>query len=93
MLLRLFYVYNRSPKRLKELVNIVDDLGEVFKLKKCGDLPICCHGTRWITHKRKALQRVVDRYGTYIAHLVTQSEDRSVIADDRAQLRGHFLKW
>ena len=43
MLLHLFYIYNESPKRSKELVNIVDDLQEVFELKKRGGLPIRSH--------------------------------------------------
>ena len=39
-------IYKKSPKRSKELVNIVNDLQEVFELKKLGDLPICSQGTR-----------------------------------------------
>ena len=33
---------------------------------------------RWITHKCKSLQRVLDRYGAYIAHLSTLVEDRYI---------------
>ena len=51
------------------------------------------HGTRWIAHKRKALQRVFDRYGAYIHHLSTLIEDRSLKADDRQRLKGYLLKW
>ena len=43
MLLHLFYIYSKSPKRSDELVNIVDDLQEVFELKKRGGLPIRSH--------------------------------------------------
>ena len=50
-------------------------------------------GSRWIAHKRKALQRVVDRYGAYINHLCTLVEDQSVKASDRARLRGYLKKW
>ena len=32
-------------------------------------------GTRWITHKRNAMQRIVDRYGVYIADLPALVED------------------
>lgn len=56
MLLRLYYIYE-SPN-----VSLVDDLS----LPKGGHLPVRSHGTRWITHKRKALQRVLDRYGMYV---------------------------
>ena len=93
MLLRLFYIYERSPKKSHELANIVDDLRCVFEFPKGGHLPVRSHGTRWITHKRKALQRVLDRYGAYIHHLSTLTEDRSLKPDDRQRLKGYLLKW
>ncbi len=45
------------------------------------------------THKRKALQRVVDRFGAYTAHLATLSKDTSLKGEDRARLRGYLHKW
>ena len=93
MLLRLFYIYERSPKKSYELSNIVDDLRCVFEFPKGGHLPVRSHGTRWITHKRKALQRVLDRYGAYIHHLSTLTEDRALKPDDRQRLKGYLLKW
>lgn len=65
----------------------------MFRLSQGGNRPIRSFGTRWVTHKRKALQRVVDRYGIYIAHLSTLCEDRSVKACDRARLKGYLHKW
>ena len=65
MLLRLYYLYKKSPKKTRELIAIVGDLQEVFHLPKSGDVPICSEGSRWINHKRRALQRVIDRYGAY----------------------------
>ena len=93
MLLRLYYLYEKSPKKSHELATIAEDLKEVFELPKGGNLPIRSSGTRWISHKRKALQRVVDRYGVYINHLSTLAEDKSVKSDDRARLKGYLLKW
>ena len=93
MLLRLYYVYEKSPKKSKVLNNIVDDLKEVFHLPKGGNLPVRSQGTRWITHKRKALQRVLDRYGTYIAHLTSLVDDSSVRTSDRDRLKGYLRKW
>ena len=93
MLLRLYYLYEKSPKKSQELRNIVDDLKEVFCLPNGGSLPIRCQGTRWITHKRKALQRVIDRYGAYIAHLTTLSQDTSIKSVDRARLQGYLKDW
>ena len=67
MLLRLYYLYEKSPKKSRELDDITTDLKQVFDLSKGGNRPLRSCGTRWVTHKRKALQRLVDRYGVYIA--------------------------
>ena len=93
MLLRLFYIYKKSPKKSHELANTVDDLRFVFEFPKGGHLPVRSHGTRWVSPKRKALQRVLDRYGAYIHHLSTLTEDRSLKPDDRQRLKGYLLKW
>ena len=93
MLLRLFYIYEKSPKKSHELANTVDDLRFVFEFPKGGHLPVRSHGTRWVSHKRRALQRVLDRYGAYIHHLSTLTEDRSLKPDDRQRLKGYLLKW
>ena len=62
MLLWLYYHYSKSPKKSRELSDIVEDLNEVFEFPKCGNLPVRSQGSRWINHKRKALQRFIDRY-------------------------------
>ena len=63
MLLRLYYLYEKSAKKCRELEDVVVNLKEVFEFPKSGDLPVRAQGSRWVTHKRKALQRVCDRYG------------------------------
>ena len=50
-------------------------------------------GSMWITHKRKAIQRVIDRYGAYMCHLATLSEDSSLKNEDRACIAGYHKKW
>lgn len=40
MLLHLFYMYEKSPKKSHELANIVDDLQCVFEFPKGGHLPV-----------------------------------------------------
>ena len=52
----------KNPQRnvVRDLVAMTDDLKEVFELPKGGNLPVRCQGPRWITHKRKALLRVID---------------------------------
>ena len=36
MLLRLYYLYEKSPKKSRELTSIVDELKGVFELEKGG---------------------------------------------------------
>ena len=90
MLLRLYYIYEKSPKKSRELATLVDDLKEVFDFPKVGDHPIRCLGTRWITHKRRALQRVLDRCAAFITHLVALAEDPALKSIDREKLKGYL---
>ena len=46
MLLRLYYLYEKSAKKSRELVDIVDDLKETFHFSKGGDLPVRAQGSR-----------------------------------------------
>ncbi len=93
MLLRLYYLYKKSPKKTRELSVIVEELKEVFELPESGNIPIRSEGSRWITHKRRALQRVLDRYGAYLSHLNVLAEDNSIQAEDRARIKGYCRKW
>ena len=61
--------------------------------KRGGDKPVRSCGTRWITHKRNALRRIVNRYGVYIPHLSTLAQGTSLKATDRAHLKGYLVKW
>ena len=92
MLLRIFYIYNKSPKKSRELIDIVEDLKEVWEFSSGGNLPVRSEGSRWISFKRKALQRIVDRYGAYLNHMIALSEDSSVKSVDKARLRGYIDK-
>ena len=78
MLLRLYYLYEKSPKKYCELSDVVTDLKEVFDFPNGGNLPARAHGTQWISHKHKALQRVIDRYGAYLSHLQALTEDTTI---------------
>ena len=82
MLFKLYYRYEKSPKKCRELSDLVDDLKEVFEFPEGGSLPMRAHGSRWITYKRLALQGVVDRFGAYLSHLATLIEDTSIKTTD-----------
>lgn len=97
MLLRLYYLYEKSPKKCRELEDIVMMLKvclttDEFSHKR-GVRPIRASGTRFVTHKVTALNRVLERYGAYIAHLCSLAEDRNVKPVDRQKLKGYILHW
>ena len=74
-------------------MEVVEELKEVFELPDSGNIPIRSEGSRWINHKRRALQRVVDRYGAYTSHLNALAEDNSIKSEDRARIKGYSKKW
>ena len=92
-LLRLYYLYTKSPKKTLELESIVEELKGVYEFSGSGNKPILSQGSRWIDHKRRALQRVTDGYGAFISHLITLSEDTSLKSEDRARMKGLAEKW
>jgi len=93
MLLRLYYFNEMSSKKVQELKGIVDDLKEAYDFNEGGCIPVRSQGSRWIAHKRRALQKVIDQYGAYIAHLTSLCQDKSVRSEDRARLQGYVQKW
>ena len=40
LLLRLYYLYKKSPKRTRELASIVEDLKDAFNFSGSGNVPI-----------------------------------------------------
>ena len=90
MLLRFYSLYSKSPKKLRELTDLISDLKEVFEFPEGGNAPICSEGSRWISHKRQALQRIIERYGAYISHLTSLVEDSSISNTDKTRLKGYL---
>ncbi len=92
MLLRLYYIYKKSPKKCTELESIVTDLEGTlhFTDEGSGVQPIRACGTRWVCHKLSAMKRVLCKYGAYTAHLAALSEDSLA---DRAKFKGYLEKW
>ena len=92
MLLKLFYSYRESPKRLRELKMF----GEMYdqsipKLYKS-------YGTTWIAHEVKAMEIALNNNGIYIKHLESlantdsQALKRAEIAGEvKSKKNGKFL--
>ena len=57
MLLRLYYLYEKSAKKVRQLKEVVEDLKEVYNFSEGGCISVRSQGSRWITHKRRALQK------------------------------------
>ena len=66
MLLRLYYLYQKSPKKCHQLEEII------VQVRGCilddstackGKKPIRASGTRWIAHKLGAMKRILSQYG------------------------------
>ena len=55
VLLRLYYLYEKSMKKSHDLATVVEDLKEICSFSKGGNRPVRCQGMRWVSHKRKKL--------------------------------------
>ena len=51
MLLRLYYLYKKSPKRCRKLDDVITDLKECLCFDNAGVKPVCASGSWWVTHK------------------------------------------
>ena len=65
MLLRLYYLYHKSPKKLQELKLLHDLIKDTFDFEEGSLKPKRACGTRWIAFKLSALRLVLDKYGVY----------------------------
>ncbi|XP_046840401.1 zinc finger protein 862-like [Xenia sp. Carnegie-2017] len=85
ILRQLFSLYQKSPKKLRELKKLAEVYGEtVYK-------PIKASGTRWIDHKVRATKVFLENYGMYMQHLeqaATTSPDAQ-----KQKINGFLAKW
>ena len=81
MLLKLFYLYRESPKRLRELKMF----GEMYdqSIPKLYN----SYGTTWIAHEVKAMEIALNNNGIYIKHLESLANTNSQ-ALKRAEIAG-----
>ena len=90
MLLRLYYLYEKSPKKCHQLEEIVVQVRGCIldnSIACKGKKPIRASGTRWIAHKFGAMKRILSQYGVYTNHLASLSQDSTVKSADRAKIR------
>jgi len=82
MLLHLYYLYQKSPKKCRELANIVSEVYQIDD--QGGNRPDGCIS---------AMKRVMAKFGAYIAHLCTLAEDSSAKSVDHSKFIGYLQKW
>ena len=63
LLNKLYYLYRKSPKRLRKLC----EFSEVYE--KSVPKPAKANGTRWISHKFTSMNIFLKNYGIFITHL------------------------
>ena len=86
ILMKLYHLHQKSPKRYREL----KELSEAYE--KTITKTTKAHGTRWTDYKYRAMERVLDNYRPYIAHLESLCHANSQ-ALERAELVGQAKKW
>jgi len=78
MLLKLYYLYEKSAKKCCELSEIINDLKQFLEFDDNDVKPIRASGTRWVTQKLSAMKRILSKYGVYTHHLAALSVDHSI---------------
>ena len=93
MLTHLFYLYNKSAKKCREIQDIISDLQQCLSFDDNGVKPVRASGTRWVSHKINGKKRVLSKFGAYTNHLASLIKDSSTKASDKAKLKGYYIKW
>lgn len=83
----LYYVYQNSGKRLRELRSLYEILKDVYSFENKQVKPSKASGTRWIDHKLRAMKAFVDKRGLYLSHIQNVIADTSK-KNDKATLEG-----
>ena len=93
ILLSVYLLYKRSPKKLSELKEIHENLKEEMGFTEGGVKPQKANGTRWVAHMVSAIKMLIDKWGIYIHHLEQMKEDKSYKGPERAKFSGYLTKW
>ena len=97
LLLHVYYIYHNSPKKCRELLEVVDELKACLDPSEMphqgGSRPLRACGTRFIAHKTAALGRLINIFGAYLSHLIVLTEDASIKSVDRQKIKGYTQKW
>ena len=87
----LYYLYTKSSKKHRELKNLYVILEGQFEMFSAGVRPVKATGTRWIDHKLRVMDRLVEKFGLYAQHLQNVIST-SLNKVDKSTLEGKFAK-
>lgn len=93
MLLKLYCLYEKAPKKCRELEEVVSDLKECITVDEAGIKPVRASGSRWVSHKSNAMRPIVSKYGAYTSYLLALSGDHSIRSTDRTKFHGYCSWW
>lgn len=80
----IYFTYEKSPKRLRDLKTLAEILGESFVK------PVRACGTRWAQHKIRACDALLKSYSVIVSHLENLVSESNTI--DTAKFRGYLKK-
>ena len=91
----MYYIHETSVLKCCALDDIACELKlwfEPFKVPRTGGIhPLHACETRFVAHKVASLERMIDRFGTYLTtHLVSMTEDDTVKAVDQHKPKGYI---
>ena len=86
MLTKLYYFYQKSPKRLQQLRELND------AYEKSIPKPTKAYGTRWVDFKFQAMERILGNYEPYITHLEQLAHSDSQ-PKKQEEIKGYLNKW
>ncbi len=93
MLLKLYYLYEKSPQKCHQLEDIINDWKECLAFDDFGTRPVRASVFRWIAHKWNAMKRILSKYGAYISHLAALCQDNTLKSIDRVKMKGYYDQW
>ena len=97
MLMHVYYLYEKSPKKCCELKCIILELKACLTEEEMstqgGSRPIQACGTHFIRHNVGALEKMIYLIGAYLFHNTILANDSSVKVTDRHKMKGYVQKW
>ena len=93
MLLKMYLLYKKAPKKIRQLEELHNLYQETMEFDEGGVKPKKSSGSRWISHKLAAMKMCLDKWGVYIQHLETMTEDETITSKDKAKMKGYLKHW